>query len=643
MTFDDDRRVQDGDDQTPTPADGASPPDRDPVEAWGSLEPADRADADRFELGIEDVPAISGDSPDVERSRVDGMPEGWLDGPDDSDAAIESGLDRLAVTNADDDPETSGVSHSSRVQIGTGQSGIASPSDVGSAIAPPEERSVRSLGEERSDRGISDQGILDQGILDQGILDQGILDQERLEEDSGTPSGTRPWTDDEPRVGDEKPADEWGDIVATMRDDVPSESVGFGAFVGGTEVVDPATADSYHGDSQGIGESQGDPIDVGALSAVLPPFVASGTIVTSGPRPTKAGGGLGQMVGVVIGGLLAIPVTLAILLFGFQRDPLHLTPNVPDGLRFLLPSRFRSAGIERRTDQMTGGPGRLTLDQIPSPSATETPPAEPAPEPSTNPTPATQVSLEEEPAGAAHVPAPVPVDAAEIAAGGLPTSPQPQPQPIDEVEIVVDPVLVDAGSSPPEGGRESAGIDLAAVTAAIDAATNATDTLGEETFGGDPTAREQALVGWYRSLSLVALELAKVERVAIESGRASSEFVDRFSGLRERLATDRHDDLELLGSMWLSSERRPSDGAVVVATLEAVRPVGPWWGGRLAVGGDAPQGLSFLARSAPTAEPGETVIVVGVLGDPGTIWAVDIKTLPAAGKAAEEVVDPGSF
>jgi hypothetical protein len=626
MTFDDDRRMQDGDDQTPTPADGASPSDRDPAEAWGSLEPADRADVDRFELGIEDVPAISGDSPDVERSRVDGMPEGWLDGQEDSDAAIESGLDRLAVTNADDDPETSGVSHSSRVQIGTGQSGIASPSDVGSAILPPEERSVRSLGEER---------------LDQGVSDQGISDQERLEEDSGTPSGTRPWTDDEPRFGDEKPADEWGDIVATMRDDVPSESVGFGAFVGGTEVVDPATADSYHGDSQGIGESQGDPIDVGALSAALPPFVPSGAIVTSGPRPTKAGGGLRQMVGVVIGGLLAIPVTLAILLFGFQRDPLHLTPKVPDGLRFLLPSRFRSAGIERRTDQMTTGPGRLTLDQISSPSATETPPAEPAPEPSTDPVPATQVSLEEEPAGVAPMPDPVPVDAAEIAAGGLPTSPKPQP--IDEVEIVVDPVLVDVRNAPPEGGRESAGIDLAAVTAAIDAATNATDTLGEGTFGSDPAAREQALVGWYRALSLVALELAKVERAAIESGRPSSEFIDRFSGLRERLATDRHDDLEILGSMWLSSEKRPSDGAVVVATLEAVRPVGPWWGGRLSVGGEAPHGLSFLARSAPTAQPGETVIVVGVLGDPGTIWAVDIGTLPAAGKAAEEVVDPGSF
>jgi hypothetical protein len=101
--------------------------------------------------------------------------------------------------------------------------------------------------------------------------------------------------------------------------------------------------------------------------------------------------------------------------------------------------------------------------------------------------------------------------------------------------------------------------------------------------------------------------------------------------------------LELLGSMWLASEKRPSDGAILVATLEAARPVGPWWGGRLTVGGETSQRLSFLSRSAPRAEAGEQVIVVGVLGDPGTIWAVDIGSTPAAGKTANEAVDPGSF
>jgi hypothetical protein len=607
MTFENDRPVPEGDDITPAPSAGDdSLTDRASAEAWESIEPTD---ADRFELGIDDAPVGIGETSEEERSRVDGMPEGWLEGPADLDVAIDVGPDPLAVTTSEDDPEASGVSHASRVQIGTGQSGIASPSDVGSSVSPPEERAVRTLAAEVP------------------------------EDEPVWPAGTDPLPEEELHSGGEKAADEWRDIVATVRDCLPSESIGFGAFVGEAEVVDPAVADSYHGDSQGIDESQGETIDVGALSAALPPAVASSAIVTSGPRSKRAGGGLGQMVGVVIGGVLAIPVTLAILLFGFQRDPLHVTPKVPDGLRFLLPSRFRSAGEERRTDKTTGGPGRLTLDQISSPPASVTTTAEPAPEPSITPAAATPAPVEGAIVEGAIAPAPAPADAVELAGSGLPAS----PQPIEEVEIVVDPVLVDAGSAGIEAGRESAGIDLATVTAAIGVATNATDTLGEGAFGGDPAARELALVGWYRSLSLVALELAKVERAAIESGRSSSEVIDRFAELRTRLALDRHDDLELLGSMWLASEKRPSDGAILVATLEAVRPVGPWWGGRLAVGGEAPHGLSFLSRSAPMAQPGDAVIVVGVLGESDTIWAVDIRTPPAVGKAAGDAVDPNSF
>jgi hypothetical protein len=95
--------------------------------------------------------------------------------------------------------------------------------------------------------------------------------------------------------------------------------------------------------------------------------------------------------------------------------------------------------------------------------------------------------------------------------------------------------------------------------------------------------------------------------------------------------------------LWLASEKRPSDGAILVATLEAVRPVGPWWGGRLTVGGETSQRLSFLSRNAPRAEAGETVIVVGVLGESGTIWAVDIGNVLAPGETVNEAVDPGSF
>jgi hypothetical protein len=224
------------------------------------------------------------------------------------------------------------------------------------------------------------------------------------------------------------------------------------------------------------------------------------------------------MVGVVIGGVLAIPVTLAILLFGFQRDPLHVTPKVPEGLRFLLPSRFRSAGMDRRTDQATPAPGRLTLDQIPTPDAAATAAVDPDPEPAVPPAPAATIVDEAELVGGAIVTASdAPADDGGGAERGLPASLPPHP--IDEVELVVDPVSVDAGSVGGESGRKAEAIDLAPVAAAISAATSATDSLGEGGGpGGDPTAREQSLVGWYRSLSVVALELAKAERAAAEMG-----------------------------------------------------------------------------------------------------------------------------
>jgi hypothetical protein len=279
----------------------------------------------------------------------------------------------------------------------------------------------------------------------------------------------------------------------------------------------------------------------------------------------------------------------------------------------------------------------LTLDQIPTPDAAAAAADEPNPEPGVPPAPELTIVDEGELAGGAIVPtSAAPAGDVGGADSGLPASPPPHR--FDEVELVVDPVSVDAGSVGGEPGRKAGAIDLAPVAAAISAATSATDSLGP-----DSAVQEQALVGWYRSLSLVALELAKVERTAIESGRPSSEVVEGFAELRRRLAVDRHSELELLGSMWLASEKRPSDGAILVATLEAARPVGPWWGGRLTVGGETSQRLSFLSRSAPRAEAGEQVIVVGVLGDSGTIWAVDIGSTPAAGKTANEAVDPGSF
>ena len=597
MTDDTQRQGLGGHDPAPDSSEGeASPLERSSAEAPGGNEPAEEA---RFDSGREEVLWAGGTSGDGERSHVDGLPDGWLDDPVAGEAA--EGPDVLAATNLHDDPETSGVSHSSQVQIGTGQSGITSPSDVMPVATPPQDRSI-SAGN-REDHFFKGIDLTPDGAGDPG-------------EDDG------------------KPADEWRDIVATVRDDGPSESIGFGAFVGAADAVDPAIGDSFQGDSQGIGESPGESIDIGALGVALPAAVPAGPIVMSGPRPSAARGGMGQAVGVVLGGMLAIPVTLAILLFGFQRDPLRITPHLPAAVRSFLPARFRSAVVERRPDNDAGGAGRLTLDQIPAVSSSGDAPSDGASQPvASDPVaPAIDATL--------SLPADPPADeTVAVPDAGLPT--QPPAHPVDEVEIVVVPVGLEEGNVGPD--VRGTGIDFSAVDGAIAEAASATDHLGAGALGGDPADFEQAQVGWYRRLSLVALELARMERVAIESGRPSSAVVDRFADLGRRLAVERHDDLELLGSMWLASGKRPSEGAILVATLEAVRPVGPWWGGRLSVGGETPGVLSFLAQRAPRAEPGERVMVVGVLGDPGTIWAVDVGPLPVPGNPADDTAEPRAF
>ena len=597
MADDTQRQGLGGHDPAPGSAEGvASPHDRSSEEALGGNEPAA---ADRFDPGLEEALWAGGVSGDTERSRVDGLPDGWLDDPGAGDAA--EGPDVLAATNLHDDPEASGVSHSSQVQIGTGQSGITSPSDVVPVATPPQDRSISAV--DREDHFFKGIDLTEKGGEDPG-------------EDDG------------------KPADEWRDIVATGRDDVPSESIGFGAFVGAADAVDPAIGDSFQGDSQGIGESPGESIDIGAFGVPQPAAVPAGPFVTSGPRPSAARGGMGQAVGVVLGGLLAIPVTLAILLFGFQRDPLRITPQLPTVVRSFLPARFRPAVGERRADNVPGGAGRLTLDQIAAIPSSSDALSDTASQSVADPVaPAMDAGLSlagDQPAG----------ETVAVADAGL--SPQSSADP-DEVEIVVDPLRV--GVEERNVGPDVRGtvIDFSAVDGAIAAAAAATDNLAAGAVGGDPADRAQAQVGWYRSLSLVALELARMEREAIESGRPSSDVVDRFADLGRRLAVERHDDLELLGSMWLASGKRPSDGAILVATLEAVRPVGPWWGGRLSVGGETPGVLSFLAQTAPRAEPGERVMVVGVLGDPGTIWAVDVGPLSALGNSPDDTAKPRSF
>lgn len=600
---DEDERTSPGREHEDPPGTGNGEPfDRNPVDAWEEVAPVD---GERFELGWIEPVGAGEEHRDEERSRVEGMPDGWLEDPHIVDPVTRVVPDAQTVTTPDDDPEASGVSHASRVQIGTGRSGIVSPSDVVSAASSGDARPFLAVNADAPQSDAKNAGSAD-----------------------GPPAA-----DAGPVADDGRAADEWRDIIASVRDDVPSESVGFGGFLGGTETIDPATADSYHGDSQGIDESHGEPIDLGSLGMAAAPSIATSTIVTSARPEGAKKGGLGQLLGVVLGGLLAIPVTLAILLYGFQRDPFQIAPRVPDAMRFLLPSRFRPVDTDRRMVASPNAAGPRTLDQLP---ASRLPTAEPVEAAGEGGTAADGVRSMDGPAEP-EVAMLEPADGGGEAPTGIAVA-----DPLDDVRIVVEPVPVEHAGAMDDHVRGEQRIDFSLVDSAVAAAISATENLAAPD-DGDPSARDQALVGWYRRLSVVADELAKVERRTIEAARPGSEVVDTFAELSRRLSGRRFDDLELLGAMWLASEKRPSEGAMLVATLETAHPVGPWWGGRLAVAGDTPRTLSFLARSAPRAEPGQRVIVVGVLGDTGTIWAVDIGPLPTAEGAVRDGGDAAEF
>lgn len=130
---------------------------------------------------------------------------------------------------------------------------------------------------------------------------------------------------------------------------VVDESTAFEG-VGSTE----GSAEGSGGSESFVGDSQGvtDGIALAHDLATLPGAGARRS------RRTDDGGALRQLPGIVLGGLLSIPVAYAILLWGFHRDPFRVGAALPEGMRFLVPAKVRGAS----------GRSRLpSLDRLPPP------------------------------------------------------------------------------------------------------------------------------------------------------------------------------------------------------------------------------------------------------------------------------------
>jgi hypothetical protein len=178
-------------------------------------------------------------------------------------------------------------------------------------------------------------------------------------------------------------------------------------------------------------------------------------------------------------------------------------------------------------------------------------------------------------------------------------------------------------------------LDLTGVEGAAEQAMRAFESLE---FGTRDTSseiadplRDRALVVWYTRLARLGEELVRLETNAADSGRpllptpaAAADLLDQIC-----ISDPAVVELDRLGGMWLSSQKRRNDGVAVVATLGASRKVGPYWSTRAVVSGAQADGtdrnLSIISRLAPPADVGDRVVVAGVMFDGDAVWAADMR------------------
>jgi hypothetical protein len=188
-------------------------------------------------------------------------------------------------------------------------------------------------------------------------------------------------------------------------------------------------------------------------------------------------------------------------------------------------------------------------------------------------------------------------------------------------------------------------IDLSGVELAAERVKQAFEELAMMSDPADP-ARDRLLVEWYKRLTQLDEELVTLETKAADSGRpfwgtpaAAADLLDRISISETSVA-----DLDRLGRMWLTSEKRRANGISLVATLGRSRPVGPFWSTRVVVAGGNADGsdrsVSIISRLAPPADLGSRVVVSGILFDGDSVWAADMRPIAPPPEDAVDVVTP---
>lgn len=401
---------------------------------------------------------------------------------------------------------------------------------------------------------------------------------------------------------------------------------------------EPAESFAFAGEEVASGEMPADETETIDFATAAAGAAAVGAALAGGDgeaaaaapakRPARAKAqkksGFGQMLGVVLGGAMAIPITLAILIWGFKKDPFKVTKHVPDSVAFLLPAQFQKGYVK----PLEGGPdlsAAPSLDDLPS---AETAAVDAATEAAPGDVAGGEPDLTDEPA--MEQPAGEPAPPEEPGTGEVATA-----EPTEEPAATEPPPAPPAAPEPPP-------LDTAAVDRAVDDAATALAALQAVADPTDPV-RKTLLIDWYKQLARMAEELALLEREAADTGRPLTATPDNVGAVHAAVVATPGlvDDLERLSRNWLAYAKRGSDGVVMPAAFGGARRVGPYWRSEMTIAeaGGKSRDVTVITRTEPAALPGDMVLVTGVVLAGDVVWGSDVR--PAkADVAAEPAGDP---
>lgn len=368
-------------------------------------------------------------------------------------------------------------------------------------------------------------------------------------------------------------------------------------------------------------------------AAVFAGAAAGAAVAGSSPRkaakPAKRKkGGIGQMIGLVLGGAMAFPIVGGILI-GLMWAGVNVPVGrsigraLPESMAFLVPEKYQPGFKKGGGASFAGSP----LDALGTASgaATDEPASKDA-SPGVDAVADLAVDAPQPPPSAGE---PV-VDDTPV----VPSDGETFEDPLAAPNRPAAPAPLDAERAAAESRRlaaEAAAADRRPFDAAVEEALTALAAVEDVADVEDPS-RKTRLVDLYKALAKVAAELVILERISGDAGRPLVEPPQSLVGIHDRLGGYR-EDLVRLGRNWLAYAKRPSDGVVLPVTFQASRRVGPYWTSKvtLAMPKGATRQLTVLSRAEPAAVQGDAVILTGMVFDGDVVWAADVRPLAAAG------------